>query len=134
MPRTRRTQAELYPKFLTFQQALEYYNTIPPIRGHRDNPARPLAKGRRTAYMWRLMPTADGIACMHGTHVVITYHKVGGVRITPSNAATQELAIIRAVAPVEEARWDYYNDCLIVRAGGERYTCKAGGSILLTHI
>lgn len=134
MPRTRRTQAQLYPKFLTFSAALAYYESIPPVRGHRDNPARPLAKGRRTAYTWRITPTTEGIACMNGAHAVITYYKSGFVRLSPSASSAQEVAIIRAIAPVDMVKWDYYNNCLVVRVGDTRYTCKVGESILLPPV
>lgn len=122
----RRTTAELYPKLLTFSHATAYYDSITPVRGHRDSPARPLAKGKRTTCAWRITPTAVGIACMNGNHAVITYYKSGWVHITPTEFATQDTAIIRAIAPVDTVKWDYRKNCLIVRANNIAYTCQAG--------
>lgn len=132
MPRKRRTQAEVYPKLLTFQQAQGYYDSIPPLRGHRDNPARQLAKGHRAFTAWRIMQTTQGIACMRSTHALIIYHRIGTIQITPSASHAQELAILRAIAPIDSAKWDYYHDCLVVHVDGERHTCKVGESIWLT--
>jgi hypothetical protein len=122
---SRRTASELYPKLLTFSHATAYYDSITPVRGHRDSPARPLAKGKRTICAWRILPTPDGIACMNGNHAVITYHRSGWVWITPTTFTTQDISIIRAVAPVDTVKWDYRKNCLIVRANDTTYICDA---------
>lgn len=125
MPRTRRTASDLYPKILTFADATTYYNSITPVRGHRDTPARPLAKGKRLMSMWYIAATPEGISCMNGNRAVITYHKSGWVQITPTMFTTQDIAIIRAIAPVDVVKWDYRKDCLVVYANGVRYTCES---------
>jgi hypothetical protein len=62
---------------------------------------------------------------MNGNHAVITYYKSGWVHITPTEFATQDTAIIRAIAPVDTVKWDYRKNCLIVRANDTTYTCDA---------
>jgi hypothetical protein len=123
MPKTRRTAHDIYPKLRTFADAAHYYRSITPLRGHRNSPARPLAKGKRTTSLWCITPIPNGIACMNGSHAVITYYQDGWVRITPTATPVQDLAIIRAVAPVATARWDYYKNRLVVRFDGAPYTC-----------
>lgn len=121
----RRTARDIYPKLLTFSDATAYYNSIPPVRGHRGSSARPLAKGKRTMCTWRIMPTINGIACMNGNHAVITYYKSGRVRITPTKSTTQDIAIIRAIAPVDLVKWDYRKNCLVIRANNTLQICDA---------
>lgn len=121
----------VYPRLPDYKAAFSYYSAIKPIRGHRDNPARPLVPGLRTLTAWRIAPTPDGIACIHLNTIILTYPRSGGVRITTPPRGSVSLTVIRAIAPVETVKWDYYNDCLVVHAGGTRYTCKAGESILL---
>lgn len=123
----RRTAADLYPKFLTFSDAFDYYSSIPPVRGHGASTARPLARGRRTNFVWCIaLDSAGDIVCTRHNQPIITYYKTGFVRITPTASAAYELAVIRAVAPVDTAQWNYYKNHLAVRVGGRCYTCAAG--------
>jgi len=122
----RRTTRDVYPKLLTFSDASAYYNSVVPLRGHSGAATRPLAKGKRAMCPWRITATPKSIICMNGNHAVITYYPSGWVHIAPTTFATQDIAIIRAVAPVDTAKWDYRKDCLVVYAGGQRYTSEDG--------
>jgi len=126
MQRNRRTATELYPKLPTYDQALSRYEHTTQMRGHSGSKARPLSTYAKGFPLWRLCPTPSGIACMNGNTPVITYHTNGCVQITPTATPGHDLAVIRAVAPIDSARWDYYNDCLVVYKDGQRYTCQAG--------
>jgi hypothetical protein len=126
MKRTRRTAAELYPKLPTYAQALARYQNTPQMRGHKESRARPLSSHTKAFPLWRLCPTSSGIACVNGNTPIITYHVNGWIQITPTPTSIHDLAIIRAVAPVDSVRWDYYRNCLVVYRDGERHTCQAG--------
>jgi hypothetical protein len=122
----------LYPHLPNYLAAKAYFDSIPNARGHIDRQVRPLHTSRRLDSAWRIKLNLDCIECMHWTTPVITYYSSGGVRITPTTEASSDLAVIRAVAPVDTVKWDYRKNCLVIRAGGKKYECGYEGVLIPT--
>jgi hypothetical protein len=121
----RRPAKALYPRLRNFSEALAYYQSIKPLRGHKDSSIRPLAPDRRQLDAWRMFPTNLGIVCSHWNSPVITYYRDGRVHIATPPQGSASVAVLAAVAPVDTVKWDYRKDGLVVRANGVRYTCAA---------
>lgn len=128
MTRQRRTASNMYPKLQTLAEAIKYYEAVPTMRGRNASHVKPLARGKRTAYPWTIEPHQGGISCSHCLIPAIIYHATGWVQILPKSGASQFVAVVRAVAPVDTIRWDYRKAQLEVYVKGQRHACSADSS------